>query len=221
MGHIVRTTFRYFSIALAIASIGVGVPKANAQSDKDQHDCKKAIQIVARGKPDKKEEWAWATVLGCGAAGGVAARDAWMQARTEVDTRSLEELYSRLWSFRDSALFNAAHGIFADAVASPQGRVYSAMLLVSLLFDAQDPTYEFFSSTKSLDICRTGSVAGRIVSHGGPLPSDAEERTRRAAQTILHGSTAPAIVVSAAHCVDQGIRMNEWVRAHPYTPPTR
>jgi hypothetical protein len=185
----------------------------NAQPDKTAHDCKRAEQIVAKGKPEKKDEWAWGTVVGCGAEGGIAAHDAWIQARTVTDTSQLHALYRRLWNIRDSALFDAAQHIFVDQSASPQSRVYSAMLLLVQLFDHKSPVYADFVSTTTYSVCQVNGVYGRTIYTGTPLLANAAQLVRSAAQGVLASSGASAIVQSAARCVDQELMLND--RLHP------
>ena len=216
----VRTTLRYCAIIAVVSIAGAGVSNGNAQVDKQKHDCTRATQIVEKGKPDKKEEWAWATVLGCGTAGGVAAHDAWLQTRAKTDTIQLEALYRRLWSFRDAALFDAARNIMTDASASPQSRVYSAMLLLVQVFDRRDPEYSDFVSTDTYSVCRVASVYDRVIVTGSALPADARRQLHAAAQVILSDASAPIIVQSAARCVDQEITLADRVQASkPIVPP--
>lgn len=200
-------------VAVLTALSLANAPHATAQADRHQHDCKKAVHIVERGKPEKKDDWAWSTVLGCGAEGGVAARGAWLQARSETDTAQLEALYSRLWSFRDAALFDAARSLATDASASAQSRVYSSMLLIGLLLDNKDPQYGFFTTVGTYGVCRVGSVYDRSIADGTPLPSDARELVRSVGRQLQAETSAPAIVQSAGRCVDQTLMIDDRVRA--------
>ena len=216
----VRTTLKYLAIVAAGSILGGGVSNGNAQVNSQQHDCKRATEIVAKGKPDKKEEWAWATVLGCGTAGGNAAHDAWLQIRTETDPTQLEALYSRLWSFRDAALFDAAQGILIDASASAQSRVYSAMLLLVQVFDTEYPEYIDFISTGTYSVCQIDNVFDRVIVTGSALPADARQRLRIVAQGISSDASAPTIVQSAARCVAQAFLIDDRVQARkPIVPP--
>ena len=90
---------------------------------------------MQHGNPDKKEDWAWSTLPGCGAAASGAARDAWLVQRTVTDTVQIAETFNRLWSFRDALLFEAAMGMAADASATDQSRVFSVMMLAEQLLD--------------------------------------------------------------------------------------
>ena len=213
-----RTTFTGYLLAALLS--GTAAACVGAQADKNGHNCKKATQIVAKGKPDKKEEWAWAMVLGCGAEGGAAARDAWLTVRTVTDTSELEALYSRVWSFRDAALFEAARSTLGDASASAQSRVYSAMMLIVQLFDEDYPTYADFASTGPNRVCLIGDVYGRIIATGTALPADAQQRARFVAKGVLSSASAPAIVQSAARCVVQTLDIDDRVQASkPIVPP--
>ena len=220
MERSVPTVLKFFAIISVVSIGGANVSNGAAQVGRQEPNCKRATQIVEKGKPDRKEEWAWATVVGCGAAGGVAAGDAWLQLRAATDTSQLEALYSRLWSFRDAALFSAARSIMTDASASPQSRVYSAMLLLVQVFDSKYPEYSDFVSTNTYSVCQVGSVYDRVIVTGSSLPVDARQQLRAAAQAILSKASAPIIVQSAARCVDQEIMLDDRVQASkPIVPP--
>lgn len=213
-----RTTFTNFLLAAVLS--GTAAACVGAQSDKNEHNCKKATHIVAKGNPDKKEEWAWAMVLGCGAEGGAAARDAWLTVRTVADTSELHALYSRVWSFRDAALFEAARSTLGDASASAQSRVYSAMMLIVQLFDEDFPKYADFTSAGPNRVCRVGDVYDRIIATGTALPPDARQRVRTAAQGVLSSASAPALVQNAARCIVQTLDIDDRVQASkPNVPP--
>ena len=213
-----RTTFMCLLLATVLS--GTGASTVGAQSDKNEHNCKKATHIVAKGKPDKKEEWAWAMVLGCGAEGGTAARDAWLTVRTVTDTSELESLYSRVWSFRDAALFEAARSTLSDASASAQSRVYSAMLLIAQIFDRKDSSYGDLTNTGPYNVCRVQIVYDRTITIGTALPVDARQRTRAVAQSVLSSASAPSIVQNAARCIVQTLDLDDRVQASkPIVPP--
>lgn len=215
------TALKYLAIIAAGSIAGGGVSNGNSQVSNPEHDCKRAIETVAKEKPDKKEEWAWATLLGCGAAGGVAARDAWwLQTRAETDTSQLKALYSRLWSFRDAALFDAAQDILIDASASAQSRVYSAMLLLVQVFDTEYPEYIDFISTGTYSVCQIDNVFDRVIVTGSALPSDARQRLSVVAQGISYDASAPTIMQSAARCVAQAFLIDDRIQAiKPIVPP--
>lgn len=215
-----RIAFHHVALITGLGLAGGGAPDAGAQSDRHQQQCEKARKIVERGKPDRKEEWAWSTVPGCGAGGGLAARDAWLLARTEADPARLEKLYSRLWSFRDASLFEAARTIATDPSASAPSRVYSGMMLVVQLLDREDPNYDWFTKAGAGGVCRIGSVDDRVVRTGQPLPPDARQLGLRVGQHLASDASAPAIVRSAGRCLTQAIQVDDEIRASgPIKPP--
>jgi hypothetical protein len=197
---------------LALSAVRVGA-QTRQDSLSAAHDCAAAARIVRHGHPDKKEEWAWATLMGCGAAGGDAAREAWLSQRAERDTAQLEGVFGRLWSFRDASLFDAAMSIAGDASAAPQSRVYSAMMLLEQLLDHDQPDYKYFSTTGEFGVCRIGSVFGRQIAVGTPLAPDARTRAHGLAQSLAADAAAPSEVRSAGRCLDQALTMDDRVQA--------
>lgn len=215
-----RIAFQRVALIAGLSLAGAVASDAAAQSDKHEQQCKKAVKIVERGKPGRKEAWAWSTVLGCGAEGGVAARDAWLLARAGVDPTQLEDLFSRLWSFRDAALFEAARGIATDPSASAPSRVYSAMMLVAQLLDRKNPNYAWFTSVGMGGVCRIGSVYDRALYAGRPLPSDARQLGLQVGRQLSNDAGAPATVRSAGRCLAQAIEIDDEIRASgPIKPP--
>jgi len=217
MSHLARRV----GVFIAASMCGLTVIEACVKTACEEHNCRRATQIVAKGKPEKKEEWAWAMVLGCGADGGLAARDAWMKLRTVTDTSDLEELYGRVWSFRDAALFEAARRSLGDPSATAQSRVYSAMMLVSQLFDNMGPSYTDFISAGPNKVCRVSSVYDRGITTGAALPADARQRVRAAALGVLSSASVPTIVQNAARCIQQTLDIDNRVQASkPIVPPS-
>lgn len=195
--------------------------RAAADSARRAQHCRNAIPIVARGKPETKDDWAWSTVLGCGAAGGIAARDAWRRTRTETDLRRLEELYGRLWSMRDAALFEAARSIATDPNASAPSRVYSTMMIMGQLFDREDPEYASFTSVGAGHVCAIGIVYDRSIYAGQPLPAHARQRGLQVGQRLANDARNPAIVRSAGRCLVQTIRIDDEIRSRGSITPRK
>jgi hypothetical protein len=155
----------------------------------------------------------WDVLPHCGAPGGAIAGKEWSKTRTLTDSTRLADAYRRVWSFRDASIFEAAASVAADRSATSKSRVYSMMLLVEQLFDDWDPTYDFFIATDTYDVCRIGSVAGRVIVTGAPLPADARARARRLARAVEADVGAPRAVRSAGRCGDQTIEIEERVEA--------
>jgi hypothetical protein len=213
-----------FSSCVALAALVTLSPRADAQVNLDSlraaHTCEAALRIVQRGHPDKKEDWAWSTLPGCGAAASGAARDAWLVQRTVTDTLQIAETFSRLWSFRDASLFEAAMGVAADASATVESRIVSVMMLVEQLLDHELTEYRYFSTTPGTGVCRIGDVFDRQIRVGTPLAVDARQRAHTLAQSLAGATTAPAAVQSAGRCLDQALTIDDRVQAaRPNRPP--
>jgi hypothetical protein len=220
----VMTLRSVFSSCVALAALVTLSPRADAQVDLDSlraaHNCAAALRIVQHGNPDTKEDWAWSTLPGCGAAASGAARDAWLVQRTVTDTVQIAETFNRLWSFRDASLFEAAMGMAADASATYQSRVFSVMMLVEQLLDGELTEYRYFSTTPATGVCRIGDVFDRQIRVGTPLAADARQRAHTLAQSLAASTDAPAAVQSAGRCLDQALTINDHVQAtRPNRPP--
>ena len=187
----------------------------------DAKTCVKAARIVEKGRPDKKEAWAWSMILRCGSDGSAAAKSAWMEQRTLSDTAQLAGTFAHLWNFRDSALFGAAARIAADPSATRQSRVYSVMMLLVQVFDNVYPEYGQVSTMEPQDVCRVGQVFTRVLTAGVPLAPDARQRARALARALAADASAPPEVRSAGHCLDEEFVIEERVRAlRPLKPPS-
>ncbi len=180
---------------LAKAITGIAVPEACAQSDKAEHSCEKAAKIVARGKPDTKEDWAWSTILACGPDGGLALRDAWEMTRTSADTAELETVFARLRGFRDAGLFNSASSIFLDAGAAPESRVFSEMLMLSSVSDDTYASWTGMTGGRGDGSgCSLASVADCPSHVGTSLPLDARSRLLSVARRVVADGAMPELV---------------------------
>lgn len=214
-----------FSSGVAVTTLGTLSPGAGAQVKLDSlraaHTCSAALLVVQRGHPDKKEDWAWSALPGCGADASGAARDAWLVQRTVADTVQIAETFNRLWSFRDALLFEAAMGIAADPSATDRSRVFSVMMLVEQLLDHELTEYRYFSTTPGTGVCRIGDVFDRQIRVGIPLAADARQRAHTLAQSLAASANAPAAVQSAGRCLDQALTINDRVQAtRPNRPPS-
>jgi hypothetical protein len=219
-------SFRPFWLigTVAVALMWVAPSSLGAQVNLDSlraaHTCDNALRIVTLGHPDKKEDWAWSVLPSCGTAASPAARDAWLAQRNVADTVQLADVYGRLWSFRDAALFDAAMTIAGDVSAAAPSRVFSVMMLLQQLLDRQFAEYRHFSTTTATGVCRIGDVFDRQIRAGTPLAADARQRARSLAQSLAANSSAPSSVQSAGRCLDQALLIDDKVQASkPIRPP--
>lgn len=216
---------RISTISLALAAtFALGASRVHAQVNLDSlraaHTCAAALRIVELGHPDKKEDWAWSTLPGCGTAASAAARDSWMLQRTVSDTGQLSEVFTRLWTFRDASLFDAAMSVASDGSATAQARVFSVMMVLEQLLDRPFADYQYFSNTPPTGVCRIASVFDRPIHVGTPLAADSRTRGRTLAQSLAANASAPTTVQSAGRCLDQALLIDDKVQASkPIQPP--
>jgi hypothetical protein len=219
-----RRPTSFLTFAVLVALVLVDARHANAQVNLDSlraaHTCESALRIVQLGHPDRKEDWAWSTLPGCGTAASGAARDAWLAQRAVSDTIQLAETFGRLWAFRDASLFDAAMSVASDNSAATESRVFSMMMLLEQLLDRPFAEYKYFAATPPTGVCRIGIVADRQIRVGTPLSTDARQRLRTLAQALQSDASAPPAVQSAGRCVDQALTIDDKVQAaKPIRPP--
>ncbi|MBI2408710.1 MAG: hypothetical protein HYV19_10460 [Gemmatimonadetes bacterium] len=203
-----------------LAITPLAVTKACAQADKVEHACEKAAKIVARGKPEKKEDWAWSTILGCGATGGLALRDAWQATRMSADTAALEAVFARLWLFRDAALFASAKSISLDPGAKPESRVFSLMLMLTSSSDDVHPEWAgLVGSPDAGRACWVGRVANLHSYAGASMPTDARTQLANAARQLAADGTTPELVRRAARCIVAELVAEDRAKANPIMLP--
>lgn len=62
--YLVRS-FLFSALGLLACSASVVAQKSDKGRGNDEHDCDKAAKILARGKPQQKEVWAYSTISRC------------------------------------------------------------------------------------------------------------------------------------------------------------
>lgn len=107
--------------------------RAGAQGENDGHDCAKAIRIASIGHPEKKLDWALATLQSCGAQGADAAAHALLTLGAERDTAVLDSLTSPLSAWRDVALLRVGMQMAENQSGTPESRVFALRYLYSLV----------------------------------------------------------------------------------------
>jgi hypothetical protein len=190
---------------------------ASAACARSGSGCDDAIETVRRGMlATPQDQRAWATLPGCGASGGLAARDVWTSLRAVSDTARLAKVFEHLRSFRDSSLFAAAREVLLDSAATPPARVYSAMLVVAQVRPLAQPYYDDFTTTGPHDPCVAASVSDRPVHDGAPLPAHASQEVDSAAFRVMAARNVPQSVRSAARCMYDTVRGESAI----FTPPS-
>jgi hypothetical protein len=205
---------------LAVLGMVVLVVTSCAQPQTSADGCEHAIDAVRRGEPGPREERAWSALPGCGAAGRVAARDAWTSLRSVSDSARIARVYDRLRSFRDASLFEAARTLLLDSAATPEARVSSAMLVVAQLVEHANPDYHVFSTTGPHDVCTIASAPDRLPRSGAPVPSSAKALAESTALRVLASASAPQGVRNAARCVYDAMDRDDGVLARMTPAPS-
>lgn len=205
--------------ALTTGTATRAAAQANPDSVRARVSCERAARIVRLGHPARKDDWAWSIISRCGRLASAAVASAWSAQATVSDTSQLRAVYySPLYALRDSALFEAAAAVAADAKATPESRAYSVMLMQVQLFARDDPDYADYVDTGPYDVCRGAGTEDRGLSVGTPLPADAPSQARSIARALENDPSAPPAVQSAGRCLDQRFALEERVRALPPRP---
>jgi hypothetical protein len=172
------------------------------QTQASVNGCEQSIETVRSGRlASRQDERAWSALPGCGAAAGLAARDAWTSLRSSSDTARFAKVFHLLRGFRDASLFVAASSVLLDTAASAPARVYSAMLAVGQVRPLAEPDYHVFSTTGPHDPCVAASVGDGPVRDGAPLLPNESEQMTSAALRVMTDSSAPQSVRNAARCM--------------------
>src|SRR5688500_17353369 len=182
----VMHTRQWRSHFLAALGAAVLMSTSCARSQASVDGCEEAIEAVRSGQlASTQDERALSTLPGCGAPGGLAARDAWTSLRAVSDTVRLARMFDHLRDFRDSSLFGAARVLLLDSAAAAPARVYSAMLVVAQVRPLAEPDYHVFSTTGPHDPCLAASVWDRPVRDGAPLSAHANKEVESAAIRVM------------------------------------
>jgi len=211
-GHIAR------SVAALGAAVLVMTSCTPSQASLD--GCAQAIEVVRHGEPAARQERAWATLPSCGAAGALAARDAWTSLRSVSDSARIARAYDGMRSFRDSSVFAAARTLLLDSAATPEARVSSAMLVVAQLVERADPDYHVFSTTGAHDVCAMARATEQPPRYGAPLPPNARALAESTALGVLATAGAPQSVRHAARCTYDAVNRDDGVLVEMTSTPS-
>ena len=183
-------------VAAAVAGLTAQVPSDGFAPPSD-HDCRAAAHTVEHGKPAKKEEWAFTTIVRCPAYVGAAGATAINAMRAETDTAALAAALLPLTNVVDASLMSADLGVVQDATASEPARVFAVIGLISLASSGMVsvPYGELVTNGTN---CRAeaASLAATVTA---PLPAG-YLATIRSALTAVTASSATGGVKNAAAC---------------------
>jgi hypothetical protein len=156
---------------------------------------------VEKGKPDKKEEWAFTTIVSCPVDVGPAGATAIRKMRTESDTATLFATWSELALVIDARLMAAYLEVLADAAASIPARVFAIDALLTQELSGRGGGDYAELVGRGAD-CSLSFIAGThaAATIAMPLPSGHRQSVRAALMVAANSSTAPAAVKSASLC---------------------
>lgn len=199
---------------LCVAALGflacstVAFPqKSDSGSGNDDHSCAKAAKILARGKPQQKENWAYATIAGCTDGAASLAR-AWEDPPT--DSLALWHLLAGSWRVRDRRIVSAV-AVTVTNGSRPHAVRFAAVNILLAQYDRTSRVISDWDPEK-------GAVgrASDVYMTDGEQPVVAADR-QLIASTILHMSNTDADPwmqsLAKIVAVDMGWR--------PYRLPTR
>jgi len=120
---------------LCVAALGVLAcstvvfpQKNDSGSGNDDHSCDKAAKILARGKPQRKENWAYSTIAGCAEGAGYVAT-AW--GDPPADSVSLWNLVWGSGRVRDRRIVGAVAATVMDASLPHTVRISALSVLLT------------------------------------------------------------------------------------------
>ena len=163
-----------------------------------EKDCRKAAHVVEKGKPDKKEEAAFATIVRCRADVGPAGASAVRAMRAETDTATLYATVAAFWDVVDANLMTADLDVLRDATASAPARVFAAHAILVMATHGRTRA-DYAQLVSGGTACRVSVVMVRPVL-GAPLPAGYLETMRSVLSATASSSSAPAPVRNAASC---------------------
>jgi hypothetical protein len=174
--------------------------------------CDSATTIVAKGHPRQSDDWAFAAVMSCGAAGARALRTAIPTYRSETDVAALQRFMTQVDNWRDASIFDAMTELAMNNAASPQARVFAVRHLILLLQPNLLLTYAGMTrkaDTTVLNGMATWQESGCVAqmtsvrrgfSKGSPLPPDYQARIRATLKALGSSPTVPEPVRFASRC---------------------
>ena len=200
-----------YAIALSlVVSLGATALHAQDSTQMDDQLCKKAVKIVEKGRPEKKEGWAWNLISRCGPAGAQAMATGMHALRLERDVNVLEEFMWLADNWRDADLMRAAVALASDGTASAETRVFAIRHLIGLLNGSH--RYSFDGLTASSDStvtpemvtytvgCRWASGSAHWNVTATPLSATYNAEILAVLSALAKDAQQPKIVRNAARC---------------------
>ena len=211
---------RYIVCLASAAATFLGPASAHGQQDwrhRREQECRKASLIVEKGRPEKKEAWAWELLPSCGADGARTFALVLRNSRSATDTLLLEQVIGRLDGWQDASLAAAASEIAGDESASVEARVYAVKFLLGTLRPGAMYTYGRLAAGLQVMKDEAGDLeftsqcsASGFATHrnregGTPLPGDHVPTVWSLLTGLAKDERVPPAVRNAAECVHASV----------------
>lgn len=196
-----RTRYSPSRCVMFLALILVPSARALAQDTASTHICSKALRIATIGHPEKKLDWALATLSGCGAEGADAAAHGFTSLSSERDTTVLDSLTAPLSGWRDVALLRTGMQIAENSGASPESRVFAIRYLYSLVVPGTTAGYADLTSATAHSCLGSYTTSGGI-NETRSVSSDYVDVLRTLGRRLANDVGTASPVRRAATCLE-------------------
>ena len=190
--------------SIARAEIGGGTADAKA--------CEKAVKIVAKGHPAKKELAAFLTLTSCGTMAADALVTGLSRYTQETDPLVLEEFMHEIDNWRDRRIFNAVISLATNNAAAAPARVFAVrhllvlanpILLYSfkgLIVIVGEVTTSDADGTTTTTGCRAALISDPAGQVAYPLPPNFHTLIQSTLASLAASGSTPTIIRNAARC---------------------
>jgi hypothetical protein len=194
---------RMLRTALGIALLCPATVLAQADPGLVNHrnDCRLAAQVLTKGEPANKTEWARGLIVSCNEELPATLTTALRNARTSSDLSELGALRRGALYVRDADFFDAALDVAGDRSASVRAR--AASVLIAAMQLRERITFDFgavLSATHSYSCLLEPMDHSLRTGAGRAIPADARLRLGSLADALLADGGTPLPVKTAARC---------------------
>lgn len=211
--------------ALLVAVLSVSSTRLTAQPDypvwsgfRDVHhrnDCRLASQVITKGRPANKREWALRTLPSCGPMAGEAVAGVIRSQQTATaPTEDLELVLSSTIGLLDRSIYSAAIEVAKAVSATEVGRVQAMRFLYSQISPESFGTYGYFVGEDTGTVVSVSDTYPRV---GEPLVSGYLAEVVREMEAIRTDPRSSSRVRHAAEEVEQTARAV--IRRNELCPP--
>jgi hypothetical protein len=172
-----------------------------------RNDCRLAVQVLTRGHPANKRDWALGVLPECAASGPPMFVRLWSQM--DADHAALEEIAGRMGALRDQRMFDAVATSALDDAAPATKRAAALGLLLRWARPGVSVMFAQFFTPEALnaDPEAIWFPMRMVVSHdeqrvgARPLEADVRLRVLAIANQVLAGATERPIKLISAEVV--------------------